>query len=364
MREPVWAIGLMSGTSLDGVDAALVRTDGMTVKERGPWLTQPYENGLRHKLREAVYGRGDIQQTEREMTLKHGDAVKALLKQANMKAKDVKVVGFHGQTLLHKPKEGICWQIGNGALLAEKAGIDVVNDFRRRDVAAGGEGAPLVPLYHAALARDMDLPVAILNIGGISNITWVGRSENLGEDILSHDILAFDMGPGNVLLNEWAFRHTGQNQDTNGELALKGKADEARVKKFLSDPFFEQHPPKSLDRNYFNLNALRWVSTANGAATLAAFTVAAVAEGQKYFPTPARHWYVGGGGRHNPAFMEGLKKALDKVDPVEALGWEGDALEAQAFAYLAVRSIRHLPISIPTTTGVNKPVTGGALHSF
>jgi len=360
MAESFWALGLMSGTSLDGVDAALIRTDGNDVFERGDSLTLPYNDAQRVRIRDSVYMRGDLAKIEQEVTLLHADAVKALLKKAGRKPKDVRVIGFHGQTIAHRPQEGITWQMGNGALLAEKTGIDVVCDFRRRDVAAGGQGAPLVPLYHAALVKHMELPVVVLNLGGSANITWVGRSENTGDDLLALDIMAFDTGPGNVLINEWALRHTGLDMDKDGALAFAGKADDAIVASYLSDPFFRQHPPKSLDRNYFTLDRVETLSKEDGSATLTAFTAASVEAAQHYFPAPARHWYVAGGGRHNPALMQAIAARLPHVKPADTLGWQGDALEAQAFAYLAVRSLKGLPLTLPTTTGGNRAVTGGA----
>jgi anhydro-N-acetylmuramic acid kinase len=362
MSEIGWALGLMSGTSLDGIDAALVRTDGNSISDMGASLTLPYDDKLRGRIRESVYMRGDLAMIEREMTLAHVDAVKALLKKAGLKARDVRVIGFHGQTIAHRPHEGITWQMGDGALLAEKTGIDVVSDFRRRDVAAGGQGAPLVPLFHAAMVRHMDLPVVWVNLGGIANITWIGRSEVTGDDIMALDIMACDTGPGNVLLNEWALRHTGKPIDVDGKLALAGKADPDIIKYYLSDAFFSFHPPKSLDRNYFTLEPVEKLSTEDGAATLAGFTAAAIEAAQHYFPIPANHWYVSGGGRHNPALMQAIGARLGNVRPVETLGWQGDAIEAQAFAYLAVRSIKRLPLTLPTTTGTNHAVTGGAHH--
>ncbi len=363
MQENYWALGLMSGTSLDGIDTALIRTDGNEIFEMGPWVTVPFEDNLRKDIRESVYMRGDIARIEQKITMAHVDAAKALLKQANMKPKDIKVIGFHGQTIAHRPNEGLTWQIGNGALLAEKTGIDVVCDFRRRDVAAGGQGAPLVPLFHASLVKHMDLPVVILNIGGIANLTWVGRSENTGNDLLALDIIAFDTGPGNVLLNEWALQYTGQNLDKDGKLALAGKVDEQILKEYMADPFFAINPPKSLDRNYFTLEGVETLSKEDGAATLTAFTAKAIVSAQDYFPVPAKHWYVAGGGRHNPALMKAIDKELVGVRPVETLGWYGDALEAQAFAFLAIRSIKRLPLTLPTTTGTNHIVTGGAFYA-
>lgn len=361
-ENAVWALGLMSGTSLDGIDAALIRTDGHQVFEFGPWTTRPYDDMFRNRLREAAFGRGDILLAEQELTLKHAELVKDLLTQANLTRKEVRVVGFHGQTVAHRPHEHMTWQIGNGALLAEKTGIDVVCDFRRRDMAAGGEGAPLVPLYHAALAKHMDLPVMVLNVGGIANVTWIGRSENAGHDIMDLDIMAFDTGPGNVMSNEWAMKSINQPCDMDGKLALAGKPDLKLIETMLADPFFAKTPPKSLDRNYFSFDAMVGLSKEDGAATLVEFTAAAVAKAEAYFPVRARQCFVSGGGRHNPALMAALRRHLKQVYPVESLGWVGDALEAQAFAFLAMRSLEKLPLSLPTTTGAIRAITGGALY--
>jgi anhydro-N-acetylmuramic acid kinase len=358
----VWALGLMSGTSLDGIDAALIKTDGEQVFEFGAWHTEPYDDAFRNRMREAVHGRGDMLAAERDLTLRHVEAVRALLKQADLSHKDVHVIGFHGQTVMHRPAEHLTWQIGNGALMADKTGIDVVCDFRRRDMASGGVGAPLVPLYHAALARHMHLPIVVLNIGGIANVTWIGRSENVSHDLMDLDIMAFDTGPGNVMLNEWALKATGNPCDVDGKLALAGKVDQPLIDRMLKDEFFDKHPPKSLDRNYFTNDVLEGLSKEDGAATLADFMAAAVEKGVQYFPLPATQWFVSGGGRHNPAFMAALRKRFLQVYAVESLGWVGDGLEAQAFAFLAVRSLRKLPLSLPTTTGAIKAITGGALY--
>jgi anhydro-N-acetylmuramic acid kinase len=361
-QETQWALGLMSGTSLDGIDAALIKTDGEYISEFGPSMTIPYDDAYRARLREATYGRGDMLLMEQDLTLKHAEAVKTLLTKANITRKDVSVIGFHGQTVAHRPQEQMTWQIGNGALLAEKTGIGVVCDFRRRDVAAGGEGAPLVPLYHAALARRMELPVAVLNIGGIANVTWVGRSESTSHDLLDLDIIAFDTGPGNVMLNEWALKHTGEDCDRDGKLAMAGKPDEGIITTMLKDWYFTKAPPKSLDRNYFAFDDMQNLSKEDGAATLTEFLGAAVEKGAGYFPVPAKQWFVCGGGRHNPAVMQALKKRFAQVYPVESLGWKGDVLEAQAFAFLAVRSLKGLALSLPTTTGAIRAVTGGAYY--
>lgn len=361
-QEDRWALGLMSGTSLDGIDAALIRTDGEHILEFGESITVDYSEDEKITLREAVHGRGDMLIAEQQLTVKHAEVVKELLKLANLSYKEVKVIGFHGQTVSHRPDEHLTWQIGDGALLAEKTRIDVVCDFRRRDMAAGGQGAPLVPLYHAALSRHMELPVAILNIGGIANVTWIGRSEDSANELMAMDIMAFDTGTGNVLLNEWAFKHTGKDCDRGGALALSGTADKEIVADMLKDWFFAKHPPKSLDRNYFTFEPVEKLSEADGAATLTEFTTAAIAAGASFFPKPAKQWFVSGGGRLNPAIMQSLRKKFTNVYPVESLGWKGDALEAQAFAFLALRSLKNLPLSLPTTTGAIRAVTGGALY--
>ncbi len=229
----------------------------------------------------------------------------------------------------------------------------MVADFRSADVAAGGEGAPLAPLYHAALAASLPKPIAILNLGGVGNVTWIGEA---GE------ILAFDTGPGNALIDDWVRRHTGAAADVDGALARAGRASAAHVARFLQHPYFTRLPPKSLDRDDFPDALPDGLSLEDGAATLTEMTAAAVATGCRHFPVPAREWLVCGGGRHNPALMAALARRLGMpVRPVEAVGWNGDALEAQAFAYLAVRSAAGLPLSLPSTTGVPRPMPGGRL---
>ena len=354
MKEKmVWALGLMSGTSLDGIDAALIKTDGQTVGEMGPWLTIPYDEEIRIRLRDAVREQGDIPALEKELTERHAVAVHALLQSAGLSASDIGVIGFHGQTIAHRPHQGITRQIGDGALLAKLTGINVVNDFRSPDVAAGGQGAPLVPLFHAALAKDLELPVAVLNIGGVANVTWIGKGGEL---------LAFDTGPGNALINDWVHQKIGADCDMDGTWAKSGSVAQYVVFAMLRDAFFDKMPPKSLDRNHFKLAPITYMSLEDGAATLTEFTAASVMEASGYFPEPVKQWLVCGGGRHNPAIMGALQQKLENVKPVDVLGWQGDALEAQAFGFLAMRSLAGLPISLPTTTGARHPVTGGTLH--
>ena len=356
LDQPVLALGLMSGTSLDGIDAALIATDGERIDRIGGATTLAYGPEMRDRLR-AILGRTEPDEetdaVERDLTLAHGAAVTALLEREGVAAADVRVVGFHGHTVSHQPSAGATWQIGDGALLAAETGIDVVADFRSADMAAGGEGAPLAPAYHAAMASNFDRPLAVLNIGGVANVTWIGAGDAL---------LAFDTGPGNALLDDWVRARTGAAFDANGALAGAGRVDEAALAALLDDPWFERVPPKSLDRGDFDPAPVEALSAQDGAATLTAFTAAAVAEAGEHFPAPAIRWLVTGGGRHNPSIMAALAARLaEPVEPVEQAGWDGDAIEAQAFAFLAVRSIRDMPISYPTTTGVKKPATGGRL---
>ncbi len=347
------AIGLMSGTSLDGIDVAFIESDGESAVIAGPWLTLPYARDLREALRGTLGGKGPVAEIERALTEAHAEAVRRLIERHGLAG--IELIGFHGHTILHDPAQRRTWQIGDGAMLANLTGIDVVCDFRSADVAAGGEGAPLVPIYHAALSAKLERPLAVVNIGGVANVTWIGESEN--------DLLAFDTGPGNALIDDWVRATTGADADYDGALAAVGKVDEAQVQRFLQHPFFARRPPKSLDRDEFAAFQIGDLSTADGAATLTAITAAAIARGFAHFPAPPRRVLVTGGGRHNPVLMQMLAARLDRpVAPVEAVGWEGDAIEAQAFAYLALRARAGLPLSFPGTTGVPQPLTGGVLH--
>lgn len=353
----VWAIGMMSGTSCDGIDAALIRTDGTSIDDFGPAIELSYDVAFRARLQSCFGGRGPVAAVERELTERHADAVRQLLAEAGRKPSEIAVVGFHGQTIHHAPAQRQTVQIGDGALLAKLTGIDVVNDFRSADVGAGGQGAPLAPVYHLARAQPLAKPVAVLNLGGVGNVTWIGEDGTL---------IAFDTGPANAILDDWALRHTGTPLDVDGALAKSGQPSAAALAKLKSDPYFTLPAPKSLDRQHFKTladGALIGLSAADGAATLVAFTVWSAAEAVRTFPRPAHEWLVCGGGRHNPAIMQGLRNALScPVRSVDEVGWNGDALEAQAFAFMAVRSLRRLPLSFPGTTGVPQPMPGGRHH--
>jgi anhydro-N-acetylmuramic acid kinase len=355
----------MSGTSMDGVDAALIATDGVRIAARGPALTLPYAPEFRKSLR-GVLGEAAAPEAlaavEAELTDAHVQAVRRLLSSAGRKAADVAVVGFHGHTVHHAPKLGVTKQIGDGVRLAADVGIDVVTDFRSADVAAGGEGAPLAPLYHLALAAELPRPVAVLNVGGVANVTWIGEAA-ADAPLESIPVLAFDTGPGNALLDDWAERHLGEPIDRDGRLAAEGHIDEAVLSALLDDDYFSAPPPKSLDRLALQASPVMRLSPADGAATLVAFTAAAIGLAAVQFPKPAKSWLVTGGGRHNPTLMEALAQVLGApVASVEGAGWDGDALEAQAFAFLAVRALKGLPLSLPAVTGARQAVTGGRVH--
>lgn len=356
-QAEIWAIGLMSGTSCDGVDAALIRSDGHRITAFGPALTLPYDDAFRTQLRQCLGGKGPVAEVERELTERHAAAVQMLLGRAGRSAREIGLIGFHGQTILHDPERRRTWQIGDGPLLARRTGIDVVNDFRSDDVAAGGQGAPLAPILHDALAGGLDRPLAVLNLGGVGNVTWIG-DEGSGRRLI-----AFDTGPANALIDDWALRHTGQAVDLDGALARAGRIDQARLAQWLEHPYFALPVPKSLDRDAFQAFQPEGLSAADGAATLTAFTAATVGRALLWLPQAPRRWLVTGGGRRNPVLMAALREMLQvSVEPVEAVGWDGDALEAQAFAFMAIRAKAGLPISFPGTTGVPQPLTGGRLH--
>jgi anhydro-N-acetylmuramic acid kinase len=360
------AIGLMSGTSLDGVDVALIETDGKRVKSFGPTGYRPYteaERGLlRQALAEAVHlpqrdaRPGILREAERAVTLAHAEAVAAFSAQNRIVREDVDIVGFHGQTVLHRPAQKMTVQIGDAAALARAIHIPVMHDFRAADVAAGGQGAPLVPVYHRALAQSLERegPLAVVNIGGVSNITYIDGVDTL---------IACDTGPGNALLDDFIFRVTGQRFDGEGRMAAQGKADEGWIVRALEHPFFGVAPPKSLDRNDFASLALPAMAPADGAATLTALTAAAIARIVPLLPKPPRSWIVAGGGARNLTMLRMLRQRLAPatVEAAEALGWSGDAIEAQAFGFLAARGLKGLPLSYPTTTGVPIPMTGGLI---
>ena len=354
---PLWALGAMSGTSLDGVDAAMVRTDGLTIERFGPVAYRPYTSAERGVI-SAGFGRWPGQANVGAAA----ELVETAHAEVLSRFTGADVVGFHGQTLAHDPRSGRTHQAGDGRILAEVLGMPVVWDFRSNDVAMGGEGAPLAPFFHFACAKWIvaETPLAFLNLGGVGNITWVDPAKSRPED--EGALLAFDTGPANAPLNDLMQRRLGLAQDEGGALAAQGAVSEEVIRAFLDHPYFFRIPPKSLDRNDFNglSDAVSMLSDADAAATLTAAVAASVARGMEHCPSPPSRLLVTGGGRHNPTLMAMLAGQLDcAVEPVEAVGLNGDMLEAQAFAYLAVRVLRGLPTSCPSTTGVKAAVGGG-----
>ncbi|MBT5570356.1 MAG: anhydro-N-acetylmuramic acid kinase [Alphaproteobacteria bacterium] len=353
------AIGLMSGTSMDGIDAALIETDGGASFTAIAATSIPYQSAFRDSLRAALGHAGPFPALAAELTDLHVDAVAGLLASAGMSAANVDVVGFHGHTIFHDPGNRSTVQIGDGDRLARDLGIDVVHDFRSADVAAGGQGAPFAPLFHAVLAPE-ERPLCFLNIGGVANLTWVAPGANPAQDDVFDQLLAFDTGPGNALIDDWVQRHAGMLFDDDGALAASGTVDADVLEALLANAYFEALPPKSLDRTDFSIDRAAQLSAADGAATLSMFTVEAIRRSAGVLPTPPVQWLVTGGGRKNSFLLRELESALNvPVRPTEAVGIDGDALEAQAFGYLAVRHLAGLPLSGPTTTGVPSPQTGG-----
>lgn len=373
-KEVYKAIGLMSGTSLDGVDVALLETDGKSIVKPGATHYIPYPPALKDEVR-ACFGKtatdDQTKAAEEKITRLQAHAVNEFLANEELSPQNIDVIGFHGQTITHKPKEGFTWQLGDGALLAKETGIDIVDQFRINDVREGGEGAPLIPLYHQALARQKSnlFPVVFLNIGGVSNVTWIGEKED--------DILAFDTGPGNALMDDFMKQNFDQSYDFAGEKAKAGAADQALLKQWMESDYLERLPPKSLDRgflpdkgkkinadmNVWDISGVWDLSPEDAMATLSEFTAATIAASCDHFPENAKAWYVCGGGRHNEFLMTLLSAKLDvPVKTINDLGYNGDSIEAEGFAYLAVRHLLDLPLSLPTTTGVKTPCKGGRLH--
>ncbi len=375
------AIGLMSGTSLDGIDAALIETDGEAFVRPIAFRGEPYSDAARAQLAEAtrmaltfdkprasppVVAAGEL------ITRAHVFAVHKLLADAGVAAADVDVIGFHGQTIAHRPDRRWTWQIGDGAAVARATGITTVSDFRSADVAAGGQGAPLLPVYHAALAAGLEGPVAVLNLGGVGNITFIPGGRDMHDSremsperaqMMDRDgLVAFDTGPANGLIDSWVEAETGARYDAGGALAASGRVDETVLTAMLDHPFFDAPPPKSLDRNDFTIQPARGLSAADGAATLSAFTAATVAEALRHLPARPVRLLVAGGGRHNPTMLAMIAARTGLVvEPTDVLGWNGDALEAEGFAYMAVRTLKGLTISFPGTTGVPVAMAGGVV---
>lgn len=352
-NKKIVAIGLMSGTSMDGIDAAIIETDGINVTNNNQSISLPYTDDIRSQIKQAIINKSADSELEDELTKLNAKAVGQLINKYNLTEQQIDVIGYHGQTIFHDAANKKTIQVGNGRLLSQLTGINVVNDFRSNDVKNGGQGAPFAPLYHASLVKEQKLPAAIINIGGVGNISWIGDD----------NIIAFDTGPGNALIDDLIYEKTGKYFDKNGELASKGRVHNDIVDELMQNPFFDAKPPKSLDRQDFSSNLIKDLSTEDAAATLTAFTVASIAKAFEHVPQVPDNIYITGGGRHNGFMMELLAKETGKaIGSIEELGTDGDMVEAQAFAFLAVRSLYNMPLSLPSTTGVKTPLTGGVFY--
>ncbi len=356
--RPIRALGTMSGTSLDGVDAAIVVTDGHTIQEFGETGYQPYAPDEKETLKNALglWPQDDVSASAEVVETVHARLLSDF--------ENVDLIGFHGQTLAHDPGHRGTHQVGDGQILAEVLSTPVVWDFRSADIRLGGQGAPLAPFFHFALAKWIGAtsPLCFLNLGGVGNLTWINPLADNPED--ADALLAFDTGPANAPLNDLMSSRFSRDFDGDGALAASGQADEAVISDFLGNPYFYKIPPKSLDRNAFDglQNSVAHLSDADGAATLTAAIALSVSEGLKHCPLPPSEILVTGGGRHNPTLMKMLKATMPcAVRPVEHYDLNGDMIEAQAFAYLAVRVANGLPTSCPTTTGVRASISGGTL---
>lgn len=365
-----WTIGLMTGTVLDGnVDIAALETDGRAITAFGPWTLAPYPNDLRPLLSDTLGAARDwgfagpdpeiFARAEDALTRAQSQAVNEFLARNGIAASQVRAIGFHGQTVLHRGpsagRPGATRQLGDGALMAALTGIDTVFDFRSADVAAGGQGAPLAPVYHAALMDTIGAgpDTAVLNLGGVANLTWRDAAGVLH---------AFDTGPANAPLNDWVGRHGRGAMDVDGTLGAAGRVDEERLARLLEHPYLLARYPKSLDRFDFQAEMADGLSLEDGAATLTAFTAGAVGRGLERLPARPTRIVVTGGGRRNPTLMRMIgERAGVEAIPAEAVGWRGDAVEAECFAFLAARVLAGEPLSFPLTTGVPAPTPGGRI---
>ena len=368
--DPIWAVGLMTGTVLDGnIDVALIKTDGETIADFVTYRLAPYPQSIRALLEEtltaarawnfsgpepAIFARA-----EEQLTRAQSAAVRELVESHGLSMADIGVVGFHGQTVLHRAPQlgriGETRQLGDGVLMHSLLGCKVVYDFRSADIRAGGQGAPLAAAYHSALLRAAGATgdMAVLNLGGVANITWWDGADQL---------VAFDTGPANAPLNDFVKSKGLGDMDRDGRLGRAGTVDEVRLARLLQHPYLSAPYPKSLDRFDFTAAMAEGLGPEDGAALLTAFTASAVGRALDLLPRRPKKRVVSGGGRHNPTLMAMLAtRARVEIVPAEAYGWSGDAVEAECFAFLAVRVLRGLPISFPSTTGVPTPLRGGVL---
>ncbi|MBL41108.1 MAG: anhydro-N-acetylmuramic acid kinase [Rhodospirillaceae bacterium] len=354
------AIGLMSGTSLDGVDAAIIKTDGKNLIDTGPAITLEYNKNFKSSLFSIMGNQNKtskkVLDIEYKLTKYHIEVVRKLMYSNNLNSKDIDIIGFHGQTISHDPSKKFTLQIGNPIQLANKLGINVVSNMRTADIDAGGQGAPLVPIYHNKCFKKFDFPFIVLNIGGVSNVTWIN----------SNNLLAFDTGPGNSIIDDWVRFSLGIQYDDSGNLAKKGRSITKLVQELLKNDFFHMPPPKSIDRDYFNYKLIpKNLSPEDGAATAVDLIARSIKKSEIFFPIKPSLCIVSGGGRKNASIMSCLSSSLSfPVKNIDTFGLRGDFIEAEAVAYLAVRRIINLPTTFPETTGCKIPTSGGVITQY
>ncbi len=350
------AIGLMSGTSMDGIDLALIKSDGTKIIERKYFEYSAYDSKFRQQLHHIINNKptlSEIKETENLFTILNANMVNEFIKNNHLNRENIDLIAFHGHTIFHDPSKLITWQIGNSHLLAKETGIKVISDFRAKDVSHGGQGAPLVPIYHFHLLSNKSKPIAVLNIGGISNIT------HLQSDCES-TIEAFDLCFGNAPLDDIVRERLGIDFDQNGELSKKGIINYQFAEKILAHEIFHKKPPKSFDRNDFakNLIQMKSLETSDYLATLAYIHARAVEINLDFLTNKPKEIFICGGGRKNVGLIEALKKQLKEITikTAEEINLNGDAIEAEAFAFLGIRSLLNLPISFHKTTGVQSQI--------
>jgi anhydro-N-acetylmuramic acid kinase len=361
------AIGLMSGTSMDGIDLALIKTDGLGFVEKGPWACVSYTPAQRAILRQAIdeavaltnrdVRTGVLAAAEAMITAAHAQIVSEFLAAGHMQSADIDVVSFHGQTVLHRPDQRLTVQLGNGSALAQMLKIPVVYDMRAADIAAGGQGAPLVPVFHQALviAAKIEGPVVVVNLGGVGNITYIDGDA---------DPIAFDTGPGNALIDDEMRLRFGTDYDEDGRVGGQGQVNQSALGKLMAHPYFTAVLPKSLDRNAFSREVVSGLANEEAIATLTAFTAESLRAATMLLPKPPKLWVIAGGGALNPNLMAMISNRTNaKVVIADDIGWPAQLMEAQAWAYLAVRSLKGLPLTFPSTTGVPMPLTGGVVSN-
>ena len=365
------ALGLMSGTSVDGIDIATLITDGKTKIKLGPSEYYPFSKSFSTKIKSVFKTKLNVEKSrkqkriveiENEFTHLNLIAINKFLKKNKINKKKIDVIGFHGQTISHNPSNGYSWQIGNSQKLANLLNIKVVSNFRENDIKNGGQGAPLTPIFHYYLTKKIKKKICFINLGGISNVTYFNHRIKTG----LNNMVAFDAGPCCSLIDDWISKNSNKKFDNFGSLARKGNIKKKIIHDFLRKSYFSKLPPKSLDRSFFSLSLLRKLNIEDGAATLNYLVAESLLKAFYYFPNNPELCILSGGGRLNKFLVELISNKLKKprVLLAEKYNWNGDSIEAHAFAYLSVRKLLNLPITFPKTTGVKKPLTAGQIFNF